>query len=131
VIDRLLVWVPAAIWAAFVFFLSSRETLPVDLSGGLDKVAHFGAYLVLGFLLAFGAYRMGLPLGLAILLGFAYGVLDELHQSTVPGRHADVGDWIADAAGTLAGVFLFVLVTRGRKASSRNARGEPAEVTMT
>jgi VanZ family protein len=131
VIGRLLAWVPAATWAAFLFFLSSRDTLPVDLSGGLDKVAHFAAYLVLGFLLAFGASRTGLSLALAVFLGFAYGVFDELHQSTVPGRHADAGDWIADAAGTLAGVLLFVLFPRIWKGSPLRARSEPAEVTST
>jgi VanZ family protein len=131
VIGRLLVWVPAATWAAVLFFLSSRDTLPVDLGGGLDKVAHFGAYLVLGFLLAFGANRLSLPLWLAVVLGFAYGLLDELHQSTVPGRHADLGDWIADAAGTLAGVLLFVLVIRIRKTAPLKGRGEPAEVSST
>lgn len=103
-------WGPAAIWAAFLFLLSSNSTLPVDLSSGLDKVAHFGAYLVLGFLVALGADRLDLPLALAIVLGAGYGVLDEFHQSMVPGRTATVGDWLADLAGVAVGVLLYRLI---------------------
>jgi VanZ family protein len=126
-----LAWVPAATWAAFLFFLSSRESLPVDLATGLDKVAHFGAYLVLGFLLSVAVTRAGLPLALAVFLGFAYGLLDEVHQSMVPGRIADVGDWVADAAGTVAGVLAYRLTGRLRRDHSRSERGEPAESTTT
>lgn len=108
------VWGPAAAWAAFLFLLSSRSTLPVDLESGLDKVAHFGAYLVLGFLLARGAYGIGVPILVAIAVGWCYGALDEFHQATVPGRMPSVGDWVADALGTAAGVGLFLLILRAR-----------------
>ena len=49
---RLVPWVPAAIWAAVLFFASSQSELRVDLVDGRDKIAHFFAYLVLGVLLA-------------------------------------------------------------------------------
>lgn len=112
---RLLVrWVPAAAWAAFLFFMSSRESLPVDLDSGLDKVAHFGAYLVLGFLLARATSPSDRWLILAIAIGWGVGALDELFQSTVPGRHASVGDWLADAAGTVAGVLVYYFTVRSR-----------------
>jgi VanZ family protein len=120
-------WVPAAVWAAFLFYMSSRQTLPVDLDLGLDKVAHFAAYFVLGALLSFGTERLHLSPKLAVLLGFSYGIFDEIHQSLVPGRYPSVADWAADALGTLAGVFLFLFVSR-RRASKRSARvGRTAE----
>ncbi len=111
-------WGPAGVWAAVLLAASSRTTLPVDLSGGLDKVAHFGAYLVLGFLLAHATSRLRMPVGLAVALGWMYGMVDELYQTTVTGRDSSLGDWIADAAGTVAGVaiYLFLLRTRNRSA---------------
>jgi len=114
-------WLPAAAWAAILFHLSSRPTLPVELASGLDKLAHFGAYAVLGVLLAVAALPRH-PLYVPILLGFLYGAFDELHQSTVPGRRAEVGDWIADAAGTLVGVILFLYASRFLKTRSSRRR---------
>ena len=112
-------WGPAAIWAAFLFFMSSRPTVPVDLSMGLDKVAHFGAYFVLGLLLAHGATRFSYPAVVAIVLGALYGASDEWHQSMVPGRAAEAGDWVADTLGTIAGVALFIYLRRRRTSASR------------
>jgi len=42
-----------------------------------------------------------------ILVGAAYGALDEWHQSLVPGRDPSVGDWVADAVGVVLGFLLF------------------------
>jgi VanZ family protein len=123
----LVAWGPAATWAAVLFFLSSRSTLPVDLSSGLDKVAHFLAYLVLGFLLTHAAVYLRLPLLAAVALGWFYGALDEYHQSFVPGRDASFGDWVADAAGTVVGVVLFLLVSRKLKAFDDPLRADRAE----
>lgn len=111
---RWLAWAPAAAWAAVLFYLSSRPSLGVDLSGGLDKVAHFGAYLVLGVLLARAASVVRLSIFVAILIGALYGAIDEFHQSFVPGRTAEFADWLADAAGTIAGVVLYRLWWRRR-----------------
>jgi VanZ family protein len=105
-------WGPAAAWAAVLFFVSSRNTLPVDLSSGLDKVAHFGAYLVMGFLASFAVAYLRLPVWIAVAAGWAYGIVDELHQSFVPGRYPSVADWIADASGTIAGIVAYLLISR-------------------
>ncbi len=119
---------PAVAWALLLLFMSSQSSLPVSLHSGLDKVAHFGAYSVLGALLAHAAIRLGAPLRIAVLAGILYGAMDELYQSTVPGRDAAVGDWIADALGVLAGT-LFVLVFFRRRrtpASGSPERGPTA-----
>jgi VanZ family protein len=107
-------WALAAGWAAFLFLLSSRPILPVELDLGLDKVAHFLAYVVLGFLLTGAVRSSRMAPWLAVVIGWAYGAADELHQSTVPGRIADLSDWFADAAGILAGTLLFLLINRMR-----------------
>lgn len=120
-------WGPAAAWAAFLFFMSSRSTLPVGLGSGLDKVAHFGAYFVLGFLLAHATTRLQRAPQVAIMLGLVYGFLDEFHQSFVPGRDASVGDWVADALGTVLGVLLFLFVRRTRGPTREQVTGTSAK----
>jgi VanZ family protein len=52
-------------------------------------------------------------------LSAAYGVTDEWHQSFVPGRTPDVGDWLADAVGAAAGVIVATGVARARVARRR------------
>jgi VanZ family protein len=39
----------------------------------------------------------------AWLLAAAFGATDEWHQMYVPGRFPELRDWVADAAGALAG----------------------------
>lgn len=102
-------WGPALLWTATLFALSSRPTLPVDMGSGLDKVAHFGAYSLLGMLLARGQTRSGIAVLWAVAAGMLIGALDEFYQSFVPGRSAELADWIADALGVLTGVSLYHL----------------------
>lgn len=121
-------WAPALVWAAIIFALSSRSTLPTDLGGGLDKVAHFGAYAILGALLAHGAIAWGRGIGWPLLLGIAYAASDEFHQSFVPGRHSDVADWLADALGVVAGcLFMYrYRALRDRASAEERAPADPA-----
>jgi VanZ family protein len=101
-------WAPAVVWAVLLLAVSSRPSVPVDLDGGRDKVAHFLAYLVFGALLARAAGRRGAFLG-AVAIGLAFAAVDELFQGLIPGRVPDVMDWVADAAGVLTGVLLYRL----------------------
>lgn len=123
-------WIPAAIWAAVLFFVSSQPSLDVDLSGGLDKVAHFFAYLVMGILLAVGH---GAPLRVVrlILYGSFYGFLDEFHQSFVPNRMSDIRDLVADVAGVTVGVLLVLGVyalMNSRKDIAAPSRAETTSI---
>jgi VanZ family protein len=123
VIRALREWGPAVAWAAVLFAVSARPTIPVDMAGGWDKVAHFGAYFVLGLLLA----RTGRRRVLLLLLGWAYALSDEVHQSFVPGRDADPADWLADAFGVLVGLLIHHRVRRGRvqERAASSPRPEP------
>jgi VanZ family protein len=96
---------------AVIFFLSSLSDAPLP-PGMSDKSGHGLGYMVLGLTLV-RAMAGGLPrritwnvaLG-AIAITVGYGVLDEFHQSFVPGRSSDVADLYADAAGATAGAVL-------------------------
>lgn len=113
-------WAPAILWAVVLFALSSRPTLPVGLGGGLDKVAHFGAFAVLGFLLARAAIASNLSIVWPLLIGLVYAASDEIHQYFVPGRHPDPADWLADALG-VAVACIFVYRSRFRRHAQHDA----------
>ena len=100
---------------AALYFVSSRTDLG-RIEIGWDKIAHTGAYAVLG-LLALRACHGGLhriaarPTIVAIVLTASYASLDEMHQGRVPGRDASILDWVADLAGMgLAVVFVGLLI---------------------
>jgi len=125
---RVLSWLPAAAWAATLYWLSSRPSVPAPEVPNIDKVAHFGAYAVLGALLAFAAHRSRLPVLAAVAVGALYGASDEIHQMYVPGRSPDVLDWAADAAGVVTACYLYTR-WRTRRAAADVASGGEASLS--
>ncbi len=105
-------WLPVVVWAALIFALSSIPDLGTGLGGWdlvLRKIAHAAEYAVLGALLLRATGRVGL----ALALGVAYAVSDEIHQAFVPGREGAPLDVVIDAIGVACGVVLWqVLRTR-------------------
>ena len=78
-----------------------------------DKVAHFVAYGVLGWLLAMvwqtSTGRLnGRHLRLLWLAILVIGMIDEVTQPPF-GRDASIWDWLADAAGAAIGLYAFTL----------------------
>jgi VanZ family protein len=106
----LLAFLPAAVYAGILFALSAQPNplpfLPPELLLQ-DKLLHGLAYTVLGALLVPGLRAAGCSARCAVLLAVAlasvYGATDEIHQSFVPGRNADVLDWVADTLGATLG----------------------------
>ena len=80
-----------------------------------DKIAHMVLYAVFGFLL-YLTLKNSSNIALrnyafifAIIIGTAYGVSDEFHQSFVPGRTASISDLLADSIGvTIAQALVFI-----------------------
>ena len=91
---------------AAIFIVSSQPlAFPEAIQFfGFDKVAHFSAFYLLGFLLYVGFIKTGSahPLLYSYVIGALYGISDELHQSTVPMRQCSAGDFAADCIGLLA-----------------------------
>jgi VanZ family protein len=94
---------------AAIFYVSGLQTapLPEDVS---DKTAHLAAYTILA-VLSVRAVAGGLPCRvtwriawLALAIAGGYGIVDEIHQTLVPGRSGSIADWYADVAGALIGI---------------------------
>lgn len=92
-----------------MFAVSSIPDVTSIPGGFADSTAHAAEYLVLALLflraLAGGAWTgVTWPASLAaVALSVAYGLLDEWHQSFVPGRSSEWRDVMADAAGASLG----------------------------
>lgn len=101
-------------WAVFLYLQSASPDAGSFLRffpAGADKVAHAGAYGVLGALLTVATGRPWL----AVLISALFGVSDEFHQSFVPQRAADVYDVLADTIGATIGATFVALLSRRRR----------------
>lgn len=126
-------WGPVALYAGFISYLSAQPSLHLP-SALPDKVAHGVEFAVLAALLwraGAGGFRRGLTWGqtLAIIAGCAfYSVVDEIHQSFVPGRDSSLRDAAADMTGallSLAAMWTLTHFIRRRRKTDRPA-GVPA-----
>ncbi len=113
---RAVVW-PLAI-AGLIFLASSRSRVAgVDISMS-DKVVHFCVYGLLATLIC----RLGRGwrgAAVALVAASLYGASDEWHQSTVPGRAAELADWVADTLGAATAVALYTRWTAYRNLLER------------
>ena len=95
----------------------------------LDKMLHFGEYFLIGLWVtgAAWAYPAGLrgrthravAAWLPFCVAVVVGNLDELYQSTVPGRIRSFSDLVADVGGASAAGLLFFVWARRRVSKKR------------
>ena len=110
-------FIPAGLYYLLVFALSAQSySLPLS-APGLDKVAHFFEFALLGLLLAFGyfnafSFSSVFKSILVFLTGLPLGLLDEFHQRFVPGRSSALSDVLADAAGIIAGILAYLYLAK-------------------
>jgi VanZ family protein len=113
-VQLLWLWLPVALDAALIFYLSSIPRLPSPPGPFSDKHFHFASYAVLATLLvrALASARLRNITGRvaigAIILATLYGVTDEIHQMFVPGRTSALDDLAADALGAAAAAGLLL-----------------------
>lgn len=118
-----LAWLPAILYMAAIWVASSLPVAPASLEvlPFNDKGAHFIEFAGLAFLVShalrgtFADWRDLRCFTVAVLTALLWGTLDEIHQAYVPGRHADVNDIFADAAGAVVGAGAYVLIGRVRR----------------
>ena len=116
-------WVPVALYAGTIFYLSDQphpqDKLPSFLFEGVsDKVLHAVEYGILA-LLCYRAFRWAAgpavarqAVLLAIVTASAYGITDEMHQAFVPFRESGWQDWLADTIGAAIGALSWRFLDR-------------------
>ncbi len=120
----LLYWLPVLIYCYIIFYLSSRESITLIPSiQYIDKVIHMAEYGVLGILL-FRAFQKTLTYNrstrivlLSIIFATIYGISDEIHQSFIPSRTADIYDAIFDLLGAAIAAQGYSLLSKKVKKS--------------
>jgi VanZ family protein len=111
---RLVLWAPPVLYGFVIFHFSAEsDPLPALTSVVWDKVLHVTEYAGFGLLLCRALRGEGLrwwrSVALAVILAGVYAATDEWHQLFVPGRTADVADWLADVAGAASGTSLYLV----------------------
>ena len=110
---------PAIFYAALIFFLSSLSSSAIPnlgISFG-DLIIHFFEYSAFGYFVALAIMqspnKINLKNVLAVfIIGSLYAASDEYHQSFVEGRFSEVSDFLADSAGVILGLVVFVIRTK-------------------
>jgi len=114
----LYLWLPVVAWMGLIFYLSAQQDLPqtdthwADLL--LSSTAHAFLFGVLAVLWARALSESRRGLLLAFALTMLYALLDELHQTLVPGRHADPWDLLCDGLGAALALGLWAWWQRRR-----------------
>ena len=114
VLRDLRAWLAPALYMALIFALSSVPLqLPqIPMLRFQDKLLHALEYSLLGWLCArasrttwpgAGSLRISV---FAVFVAALFGLSDELHQSFVPGRSADIFDVLADFVGSALGAWV-------------------------
>jgi VanZ family protein len=116
----------ALAWGVFLFALTSWPKPPeVPILSGIpnfDKVVHFALYAVESLLLYFAIRWPGRPgfslLRVLVLTGAlaAWGTVDEVHQTWIPGRSCDADDAAADTTGAAVGALVASALAGRRRA---------------
>ena len=116
---------PAPLIMLAIWYLSSQTSVPLPKNiFGVDKIAHCIAYGALSFAVSLWFTREQWrahpwrTLLLVIAIASFYGLVDEFHQSFVPGRDMSAWDWTADVAG--AGVVALLVAIVLKKISPRH-----------
>ncbi len=107
---RLGVVVLIAYWG--IIFVGTHLPAVADISPKVnDKAKHFVAFFGLATLMCYvtNSDRLWLRFGSIALLVMAYAAADEFTQQFVPGRYADVMDFVADSIGALSAIACYLI----------------------
>ncbi len=104
----------AAVFVGALSLIPGRALPPSQVS---DKVEHLLAYAALG-LIGVATARNGHRAVCSVLGIVAFGAMIEVLQMLSPGRYAEIGDALANAAGALIGAAIAIAWSRRRLAIS-------------
>ena len=107
VLKFLSLWLPPVLWALMIFKFSSGTVPKASAVYWQDFIVKKAGHVILFATLAVLIYRGLLGQGvnrkkaaiLAVVLSFAYGISDEIHQMFIQGREARFRDTVIDGIG--------------------------------
>lgn len=123
-VKRIFYFAPAITYYGLIFYFSSKPSeITVEIPD-LDMVLHCLEFVILGFFLSLGYFKsFGFSIKskafIVLFNGIILGILDEIHQYYVPGRESEVTDAIADGAGILIGVLIYLYLQNKVKEKSK------------
>jgi VanZ family protein len=97
---------------------SAKPTVAGPRIANFDKLVHFGVYGLLATLVC-RQTRGARGAAWSLLAVSAFGATDEIHQYFVPGRYAEVADWVADTLGAAVAVLAYTRWTAYRACLER------------
>lgn len=98
-------YIPIIILSIIIFYFSHQSETPNHFPDfeWSDKILHFFAFLIYGSTVQYSLmYKIKDKKSfyfMCLLIGVLFGASDEIHQSFIPGRDADIFDFIADSFG--------------------------------
>ncbi len=109
IFKRLILIFPSIFILFGIYFVSSQPSLELPDIGidFIDKLIHFIVYFIFGISLQLSVFgikkntRYFVAIMIVTAIGLTYAALDEYHQSLVPGRDANIYDFITDSIGIL------------------------------
>jgi VanZ family protein len=105
------------LWMAAIFLVSATPSQELPRFGSMDYVVkkggHMLAYAFLAILLLRALEGKSWRYGAAWLLAVLYALVDEFHQSFVPGRHPSLIDaFLFDGGGAVIALLLSAILVR-------------------
>jgi len=123
-----LVYAPLVLYWIILLAATSLPGHSVPNTGVSDKILHFSAYGILTVLLCFTIHFQEKikwlskkPFLYTISIVMAYAILDEIHQSFIPGRSTELLDLLADFLGSLLGLLIVFLIKTNSTAAVENS----------
>lgn len=108
-----LVYIPLAVHWISILILTSLPSKSVPEFQLHDKAKHFLAYFVLTFFLSLSLRLQERSakirqnfVKISFFVLMIYSTLDEIHQLFIPGRAAEIWDWLANFIGIILGLWL-------------------------
>ncbi|HEX8991989.1 MAG TPA: VanZ family protein [Anaerolineales bacterium] len=116
-------WVPVMVWMAAIFMASATPSRELPNFGSLDFVAkkagHAIGYALLALLIRRALGRGAKAGAGSWVIAVLYALLDEFHQSFVPGRHPSLVDaFLFDGGGAALALLLSWRLWPAQRASA-------------
>jgi VanZ family protein len=108
-------WTGVVLWMTAIFLVSATPSTELPQFGAMDYVVkkggHMLAYAILAILILRALEGKSWHYGAAWMLAVLYALVDEFHQSFVPGRHPSLIDaFLFDGGGAAVALLLSAMI---------------------